>query len=211
VRNFSQASTTTILRLTCKCKPPNFFGYDERDLGSHSIRAGAAMALFLVDVAPHRIMILGRWSSDAFLTYLRPNVAQWTSDMSQLMSDVQDFRSNKDGRSNNIVHDATHVDIHNSNINRIDHQHHPSSPSDLSSSSHYSRANCIVVSSGIDRSAAHHRRPPSPNSSLSSSNRRRHSIDPLIRGDVRARASAVSIPIHGPATARRTRSNLHLY
>jgi hypothetical protein len=40
------------------------------------------MSLFLLDHSPARIMILGRWSSDAFLVYIRPQVLEWTHNMS---------------------------------------------------------------------------------------------------------------------------------
>jgi hypothetical protein len=48
------------------------------------------MALFLMDHHPHKIMILGRWSSDAFLVYIRPQVLEWTNNMS---SDMIRFNS----------------------------------------------------------------------------------------------------------------------
>jgi hypothetical protein len=40
------------------------------------------MALFLMDHSSAKIMILGRWSSDAFLVYIRPQVLEWTNSMS---------------------------------------------------------------------------------------------------------------------------------
>ena len=32
-----------------------------------------------------RIMILGQWSSDAFLVYIRPQVLEWANNMSEAM------------------------------------------------------------------------------------------------------------------------------
>ena len=87
----SQKSTNKTLRDTGKMKPVRHFGYRAEDIGSHSIRSGAAMALFLADESVHKIMILGRWSSDAFLTYIRPQVQEWTSGMSTLMLSNNDF------------------------------------------------------------------------------------------------------------------------
>jgi hypothetical protein len=43
------------------------------------------MALFQAKVDKVCIMILGRWFSDAFLNYLRPNDPHWSQDMSGLM------------------------------------------------------------------------------------------------------------------------------
>jgi hypothetical protein len=40
------------------------------------------MALFLMDHSPAKIMFLGRWASDAFLVYIRPQVLEWTHNMS---------------------------------------------------------------------------------------------------------------------------------
>jgi hypothetical protein len=57
------------------------FGFHPREIGNKSIRSGAAMSLFLMDHSPAKIMILGHWSSDAFLVYIRPQVLEWTNNM----------------------------------------------------------------------------------------------------------------------------------
>ena len=49
------------------------------------------MALFLANHSPAKIMILGRWKSDAFLVYIRPQVLEWTHSMSGDMLQVPDF------------------------------------------------------------------------------------------------------------------------
>jgi hypothetical protein len=58
------------------------------------------MALFMMDHSVEKIKILGRWSSDAFLAYIRPQVLEWTSTMSNDMVKVQHFKdlSFKGGR-----------------------------------------------------------------------------------------------------------------
>jgi hypothetical protein len=61
------------------------FGFDATEIGTKSLRSGAAMAMFLMDYSTARIMILGRWSSDAFLVYIRPQVLEWTNNMSNDM------------------------------------------------------------------------------------------------------------------------------
>jgi hypothetical protein len=43
------------------------------------------MSLFLMDHSIAKIMILGRWSSDAFMVYIRPQVLEWTNNMSSDM------------------------------------------------------------------------------------------------------------------------------
>ena len=40
------------------------------------------MGLFLMNHPVAKIMILGRWSSDAFLDYIRPQVLEWTNQLS---------------------------------------------------------------------------------------------------------------------------------
>ena len=55
------------------------------DIGTRSIRSGAAMGLFLAGISVDKIKMLGRWSSDAFLVYIRPQVLEWTNNMSSEM------------------------------------------------------------------------------------------------------------------------------
>jgi hypothetical protein len=63
-----------------------------------SIRSGAAMGLFLMNHPVHKIMILGRWSSDAFLVYIRPQVPEWTNKMSQDMIQFNSYTDATDPR-----------------------------------------------------------------------------------------------------------------
>ena len=71
------------LRTTCREEGgTETFGYSAGEIGTRSIRSGAAMSLFLMNHSVAKIMILGRWSSDAFLVYLRPQVMEWTNQMS---------------------------------------------------------------------------------------------------------------------------------
>jgi hypothetical protein len=78
--------TRTLLRYTCHIhggKP--IFGFTPKEIRNQSLRSGAAMALFLKNHLTAKIMILGRWSSDAFLVYIRPQVLEWTNNMSKDM------------------------------------------------------------------------------------------------------------------------------
>jgi hypothetical protein len=86
------------LRVTCTALGGrDTFGYSASDIGTKSLRSGAAMALFLMNHSTERIMLLGRWKSAAFLVYIRPQVLEWTNDMSRDMIrhdsflDVSDF------------------------------------------------------------------------------------------------------------------------
>jgi hypothetical protein len=81
-----------LLRNTCySFGGKKTFGFEPNEIGNKSIRSGAAMALFINDISTAKIMILGRWSSDAFLVYIRPQVLEWTNNMSREMIAVDSF------------------------------------------------------------------------------------------------------------------------
>jgi hypothetical protein len=81
-----------ILRTTCSSFGGKAtFGFDSCEIGNKSIRSGAAMALFINDISTAKIMILGRWSSDVFLACTRPQVLEWTNNMSREMTFVDSF------------------------------------------------------------------------------------------------------------------------
>ena len=67
------------------------FGFDPLEIGNKSISSGAAMALFLQNLSSDQIMILGRWESEAFLVYIRPQVLEWTNNMSKSMIAIDSF------------------------------------------------------------------------------------------------------------------------
>jgi hypothetical protein len=82
----------TMLRKACDDGGgQDVFGYKSSEVGTHSIRSGAAMALFLAHESVLKIMILGRWSSDAFLVYIRAQVLEWTTGMSKSMIKHLDY------------------------------------------------------------------------------------------------------------------------
>ena len=56
------------------------------------------MGLFLMNHPVAKIMILGRWSSDAFLVYIRPQVLEWTNQMSGDMIRHDSFFDAADSR-----------------------------------------------------------------------------------------------------------------
>ncbi len=61
------------------------------EIGTHSIRSGAAMAMFLSDCSVCQIMMIGCWSRDAFLRYIRKQVEQFSHNVSKQMT-TQMFR-----------------------------------------------------------------------------------------------------------------------
>jgi len=67
-------------------------GFKAEEIGTHSIRSGAAMAMYLGECPVYTIMMIGRWSSDAFLRYIRKQVEQFSRNVSRKMIQCQFFR-----------------------------------------------------------------------------------------------------------------------
>ena len=90
----TQISSTSIrntLRSTVRAIGKDTLGFTADDIGTHSLRSGAAMAMYLAKVPTYTIMIIGRWSSDAFLRYIRKQVEGFSSNISSLMLQNEDF------------------------------------------------------------------------------------------------------------------------
>jgi hypothetical protein len=60
----------SMLQAAAKRLGEDVLGFPHTDIGTHSIRSGAAMAMYLAEVPVFTIMLIGRWSSDAFLLAL---------------------------------------------------------------------------------------------------------------------------------------------
>jgi hypothetical protein len=76
-------------------------GFSAHEVGLHSIRSAAAMAMYLANVPVYTIMLIGRWSSDAFLRYIRRQVQDFSAGVSRRMIISEDFFT---------IPDATHHD-----------------------------------------------------------------------------------------------------
>jgi type III secretory pathway component EscS len=66
-------------------------GFEAWEVGTHSIRSAAAMAMYLAGVPVYTIMLIGRWSSDAFLRYIRRQVQEFSAGVSRRMILSEDF------------------------------------------------------------------------------------------------------------------------
>lgn len=66
-------------------------GFKPTEVGTHSIRSGAAMAMYLDNLPVFTIMLLGRWKSDAFLNYIRKQVEQFSHNVSVRMLNNLDW------------------------------------------------------------------------------------------------------------------------
>jgi hypothetical protein len=49
-------------------------GFEPHEIGIHSLRLGAAMELYIREISIYTIMLTGRWSSNAFLCYIKKQV-----------------------------------------------------------------------------------------------------------------------------------------
>jgi hypothetical protein len=67
-------------------------GFKKENVGTHSIRSGAAMAMYLGECPVFMIMLIGRWSSDAFLRYIRKQVMEFSQNVAKKMLSCQNFR-----------------------------------------------------------------------------------------------------------------------
>jgi hypothetical protein len=85
------------------------------EIGTHSIRSGAAMAMVMGGLPVYMIMLMGRWSSDAFLRYIRKQIEQFSHDVSTKMIKNMCYRympvptesaSNSDPRQRNNPNNA---------------------------------------------------------------------------------------------------------
>jgi hypothetical protein len=79
------------LRSTVAAIRTSALGYTPAEIGTHSIRSGAAMALVLSGHAAWRIMLAGRWKSSAFLVYIREQAQAFSRGVSNQMIENPDF------------------------------------------------------------------------------------------------------------------------
>jgi len=61
-------------------------GYKPKIVGTHSLRSGGAMALFLSGFTPEAIMKMGRWTSTTFMTYIHEQIDTLSQDAAAKMS-----------------------------------------------------------------------------------------------------------------------------
>ena len=66
-------------------------GFPVDRIGTHSIRAGAAMAMFLAGVPCETIQLIGRWRSRTFMKYLRIQVTASTRGVTTKMTSLGSF------------------------------------------------------------------------------------------------------------------------
>ena len=83
--------TTNSLRAGTLSFGEERLGFSHKEVGTHSIRSGFAMELYLAKVYPETIMIMGHWASSAFLRYIRIQVSDISKGISTLMKNNHAF------------------------------------------------------------------------------------------------------------------------
>ena len=88
-------------------------GYEQDDVGLHSICAGGAMAMFLSGVSEIIIQRVGRWCSFAFLEYIREQVDAFTLGVSQKMLQYEKFHHLNENEAKLVEKDETKPNMKN--------------------------------------------------------------------------------------------------
>ena len=74
LKTINSSTVRKKIRSAAKKVGEDRLGFHPNDIGTHSIHLGTAMTMYLDGVPTFTIMIIGRWSSDAFLGYIRKQV-----------------------------------------------------------------------------------------------------------------------------------------
>ena len=85
IEHISSKQVIASLRMAAKAIGEEKLGFKIEDIGTHSIRSGAAMQMFLGESPVYVIMMIGILSSDAFLKYIRKQVEQFSHNVSRRM------------------------------------------------------------------------------------------------------------------------------
>jgi len=93
VKEVTASDVKSLLRRTCLMGDGDRrYGIKPEELGTRSIRSGAAMALAIQGGnSDNKIMLLGRWKSSAFLKYIRPQTLEWGGSTSREMARTPAF------------------------------------------------------------------------------------------------------------------------
>jgi len=101
-------------------------GFTPDEVGTHSNRSGGAMGMFLAGTPVYTIMLMGRWSSDAFMRYIRKQVLSLSHGISAKMLTYEQFftvpdfvltAADGDTRSRSITNLATSLQFNGQHAN----------------------------------------------------------------------------------------------
>jgi len=91
---WQQVRSTDIVELVKEAvrrNPNDCIGFDSNRVGSHSLRAGGAMAMFVTKHDTIAIQKAGQWTSSTFLDYIHNQIDVVTRGLSQAMSNAIPF------------------------------------------------------------------------------------------------------------------------
>ncbi len=89
-------------------------GFHPEEVGTHSNRSGGAMGMFLAGTPVYTIMLMGRWSFNAFMRYIRKQVLSLSHGIAAKMLTYEQFYTVPD-----FVHTSADGDLRarsNSNL-----------------------------------------------------------------------------------------------
>ena len=102
-RHIQASDMISHLRATCMSLGNEKLGFHPSKVGTHSIRTSFAMQLHLAGVRDFTIMTMGRWKSLAFLRYIRPEVQQFSRDLSEMMTKGASSHFNVNHTRKNLI------------------------------------------------------------------------------------------------------------
>ena len=102
---FTSDAVRTHLRKYIKDTDPFETFYKSSKIGTHSIRTSFAMILHDIGVSPYIIKLIGRWQSDAWLSYIRQKLPDFSQNIAKRMvkSDAE-FKSLPNPKTKSQLH-----------------------------------------------------------------------------------------------------------
>jgi hypothetical protein len=91
IKYLSSTAVLEQLRTATRAIGERRLGFKAEDIGTHSIRSGAAMAMYLAGVKVETIQMIGRWRSRSFMRYLRIQVPETTKGVATRMTSRHTF------------------------------------------------------------------------------------------------------------------------
>jgi hypothetical protein len=118
-KNFSKISSTEILvdlRCSVDAIGIDVLGFTSDEIGTHLVRASLAMMMYLSREQIYTIMLVGRWSSDAFLAYIEKQVKEFTKGVSTRMLENETFYNTPLARDPRDEPKNNHKSFHRANM-----------------------------------------------------------------------------------------------
>ena len=93
ISDINSAQVLPYIRTLIRAMGESNLGFTAEDTGLYGIHSGGAMAMFLANVSEVIIQRVGRWSSNAFLEYIREQVDTFTNGVSTKMLQNEHFQT----------------------------------------------------------------------------------------------------------------------